>query len=472
MPKKVMKWVRVRYAVGALTAVTMLGAQAAPALAVELPPAATGVIAEKASERAEGQTGPDDVRAKAAPVSVEATVDSAAAGVTITWTLPEDNDAEVAFRLHGTTDIECPVKATASGTCELSAVPVGDYTVQFNEAGNGWVSADVNVDVPVAPPAAVTVKPTVHGLSVSWEPSPTPGVNRYVAMAAEGRTETAGCESMTGCTITGLAYTQHLVYVQALLGNDVSSWASVNATPLPETPAAPTGVTAKVSGPNAITISWKPVTSKYGVPIKYMGAIGTENWGRGCWEEPRNALSCTVDGLPAGASYTVTAYAIGDVMSEPGRAAAKLAIPLPSSPPADAPRLKPGRGATDPVAGGRITFSGNGYRPFSTVVLAIYSEPVVLGSAKVEADGAFTATVTLPEGYVGDHTLLASGVGADGKPRYMTLALGIGGSGGGGGGLPVTGPSIVLWLLLAAGLIGGGGAILVAARPRKAIAAA
>jgi hypothetical protein len=330
------------------------------------------------------------------------------------------------------------------------------------------VSTDVNVDVPVAPPAAVTVKPTVHGLSVSWEPSPTPGVNRYVAMAAEGSRETAGCESMTGCTITGLAYTQHLVYVQALLGNDASAWATVDATPLPETPAAPTGVTAKVSGPNAITISWNAVTSKYGVPIKYRGAVGTGNWSRSCRDEPTSALTCTVDGLPAGLAYTVTAYAVGDVRSGPGRAAAKLTIPLPSSPPADAPRLRAGQGSANPMPGGRITVSGSGYQPLSPVVLAIYSEPLVLGSAKAAADGTFTATVTPPDGYTGRHTLLASGVDADGDPRYLTLRLEISAAGGGGG-LPVTGPPIALLLLLGAVLVGGGGGILIATRPRKAI---
>jgi hypothetical protein len=411
---------------------------------------------------------PGEVQARAVPSTVEATVDGDAARVTITWTLPANNAAEVAFRLQGPTTIECAGTATASGSCTLTAVPPGDYDVQYDDDGNGWVDAGVGAEVPLAPATEVTVTPTVHGLRVSWKPSPSPGVTRYVAMAAEGRTETAGCEALAGCTITGLAATQHLVYVQALTGDHAARWAVVYATPLPEKPAAPTGVTAKVSGPNSITISWNPVTSKYRVPIRYMGAVGTENWGRGCWDEPRKALSCTIDGLPAGTSYTVTAFAVGDVTSEPGRAAAKLTIPLPSSPPAGAPRMKPGRGSADPVAGGRITFSGSGYQPSSTVVLAIYSEPVVLGSATAEADGTFTATVTLPDGYAGEHTLLASGVDADGDPRYMTLALDIGA--GGGGGLPVTGPPIVVLLLLGAGLIAGGG-LLAATRPRKAVAA-
>jgi titin len=505
-----------RYVVGALAVATVLGGQAAPASATDRPAAAASEkafekAARKASERvareaeakavreaeakasrkaqakaareaeakvsrraeakarAKAAAKPDDVQARDVPSPVEATVDDDAASVTITWTLPEDNAAEVAFRLQGTTNIECPETATASGSCSLTEVPPGDYDVQYDEDGNGWVDAGVGAEVPVAPPAEVTVTPTVHGLSIAWEPSASPGVTGYVATAAADGDDPATCSSMDGCAITGLDYQPYAVSVVAKVGEVTSAAATVDATPLPETPAAPTGVTAKLSGPNAITISWNAVTSSYGVPIKYMGGIGTDNWGRGCWDEPMNALTCTVDGLPAGTSYTITAFAIGDVMSEPGRAAAKLTIPLPSSPPADAPRMRPGRGATDPVAGGRITFSGSGYQPFSTVMLAIYSEPVVLGSANVEADGTFTATVTLPDGYAGDHTLLASGVDADGNPRYMTLAVDIGA--GGGGGLPVTGPPIVILLLLGAGLVGGGGAVLVAARPRRAAAA-
>jgi hypothetical protein len=138
MRNKVMpERVRMRYAVGALTVVTVLGAQAAPALAAEPSPAATGAVAGTAAGK---------VEQRAAPLTVEAAVDAAAASVTITWTLPADNDAEVAFRLHGETDIECPVPATASGSCELTAVPVGVYTVQFDEAGDGWVPTDVNVE--------------------------------------------------------------------------------------------------------------------------------------------------------------------------------------------------------------------------------------------------------------------------------------------------------------------------------------
>ncbi|MCA2218535.1 fibronectin type III domain-containing protein [Jidongwangia harbinensis] len=398
------------------------------------------------------------------------TVDGQAATVTIAWTLPDENTAAVGFRLNGDTTIECAETATASGSCQLTEVPPGSYAVEYREDEGSWTDADADADVPVAPPVAVTATPTLHGLTVAWGPSPSPGVTGYVATATPVGGEPVSCQSTTGCALTGLTYREYTVSVVAKTAGPESEGATVAATPLPETPPAPTGVTAKLSGPNAITISWKPVTSALGVPIKYMGGIGAENWGTGCWDEPRDALTCTVDDLPAGTAYTITAYAIGDVMSEPGRAAAKLTIPLPSSIPDGAPPMRSDLDGADPAAGDSITISGTGYQPYSTVLLAIYSEPVTLGSATVEDDGTFSATVKLPDGYVGEHSLLASGTGLDGKPRYMQLALTI--AAGGGGGLPVTGTPVALLLALGAGLVLGGGGLLTASRPRRALTTA
>jgi hypothetical protein len=513
-----------RCALGVLAVAAVLGIQAAPASAVERHPAAATTAADgaagKAVTKAVGKAGSaatgtatakanshakakasshakakaqrsathgargaaarvtaahtGDVQGRSAPSTVYATVDGDAATVTLTWTLPDENTAEVGFRLNGPTTIACPGTATAGDSCQLSDVPPGQYAVEYQEDSDGWVDADVSADVPVAPPADVTVSPSVHGLTVAWEPSASPGVTGYVATATPvdgGDGEPAHCASMSGCALADLSYQAYTVGVVATVDSAESEPATVDATPLPETPASPTGVTATLSGPNAITISWHAVTSAYGVPIKYMGGIGAENWGEGCWDQPMDALTCTVDGLPAGTSYTITAFAIGDVMSEPGRAAAKLTIPLPSSVPAGAPRMKSDLRGADPVRGGKFTITGNGFQPFSTAVLAIYSTPVVLGSAIVKADGTFSATVTLPDGYIGSHTVLASGVDVNGAPRYMTLAVSIAEAGGGAGGLPVTGSPVVLLLILGAGLVIGGGGILVATRPRRPVAA-
>src|SRR3954451_11010330 len=67
------------YAAGVLAA-TALGVQAAPAFAVDRPLAAAR---------------PGDVQARSAPSTVDATVDGDMAAVTITWTLPDENTAEL-----------------------------------------------------------------------------------------------------------------------------------------------------------------------------------------------------------------------------------------------------------------------------------------------------------------------------------------------------------------------------------------
>jgi hypothetical protein len=439
--------------------------------------AAAGPLADTArpaADRADAAAvnvavAPAGVRVESAPSAVEATVDADAATVLISWTLPDDNVAEVGFRLHGATNLPCPDTYTSSGTCDLTEVPAGTYTVQYREDGGDWQDAGASAEVPVAPPTNVTLTPTVHGLTVDWDPSASPDVTGYVATATpvepSSDSESDGCASLTGCAITDLSYQEYSVSVVAQIDDAQSEPATAQDTPLPEIPAAPTGVTATVSGPNAITLSWNAVTSDYGVPIKYMGGVGTTNWGLGCWDEPMDALTCTVDGLPAGTTYTITAYAIGDVMSDAGHAAANVTIPLPSSVPANAPSMDSNLGGEDPVAGGQITISGDGFQPFSTIVLAIYSAPRILGTATAGAGGAFSKTLTLPDAYLGSHTLVASGLDPSGEPRYMTLSVVI--AAGGAGGLPVTGSPVALLLLIGSSLVTVGGGILFGCRPRR-----
>jgi hypothetical protein len=221
-----------------------------------------------------------------------------------------------------------------------------------------------------------------------------------------------------------------------------------------------------MTGPNAITISWHAVTSDYGVPITYIGAVGTDNWGTACWDAvPRDALTCTINGLPLGTTYTITAFAAGDVSSDAGRAPATVTLSLPSSVPANAPSMDSDLGGDDPVQGGTIVVSGDGFQQDSTVVLALYSAPLVLGTATADADGAFSMTLTLPDGYVGNHTILASGVDPDGEPRFLTLSIDV--VAGEGGGLPATGGPVALLLLLGATLVAAGGGILLGCRPRS-----
>lgn len=76
------------------------------------------------------------------------------------------------------------------------------------------------------------------------------------------------------------------------------------------------------------------------------------------------------------------------------------------------------------TAGGQITLSGNGWKAGSTVTLTLHSDPVSLGTATVDASGAFTKTVTIPaDTTAGTHTISISGTDPAGAPRTVSLTI-------------------------------------------------
>ena len=79
-----------------------------------------------------------------------------------------------------------------------------------------------------------------------------------------------------------------------------------------------------------------------------------------------------------------------------------------------------------PAAGGTLTASGTGYAPDSNINLTIESTPLLLTSATAGASGAFSAQVTIPASYSGQHTLLATGTDPQGSVRVLTATIEVG----------------------------------------------
>jgi LPXTG-motif cell wall-anchored protein len=80
--------------------------------------------------------------------------------------------------------------------------------------------------------------------------------------------------------------------------------------------------------------------------------------------------------------------------------------------------------STTVTAGGQITLSGNGWKAGSTVTLTLNSTPVALGTATVDASGAFTKTVTIPaDTAAGTHTITVSGTDPAGAPRTVSVTI-------------------------------------------------
>lgn len=129
------------------------------------------------------------------------------------------------------------------------------------------------------------------------------------------------------------------------------------------------------------------------------------------------------------------------------------------------------------TAGGRTTVSGAGFAPQTPVVVGIYSSPTKLSTVTTDSTGAFTASVKLPKGLSGAHTLAAIGTTQAGASWTLTRAVtitaavttrptpgmtttpGTGGSGSGsgnGGTLAATGATVGAM----APLVGGAGLAL------------
>ena len=69
----------------------------------------------------------------------------------------------------------------------------------------------------------------------------------------------------------------------------------------------------------------------------------------------------------------------------------------------------------DPSAGAPVTIRATALVPGTDVVATVYSEPVVLLTGTVGADGVFEAVANLPDGLEpGSHVLVVSGEGPNG----------------------------------------------------------
>jgi hypothetical protein len=294
-------------------------------------------------------------------------------------------------------------------------------------------------------------------------------------VAASGGSYAIGASAATG--LVGLA-------------NGVGSSGITVSGPV-GTPGAPTSVAATADD-SSVVVTWAPPASGAAV-TKYRvtaspGSASCETTG----------LTCVLGGV-AGTRYTVSVVALGagDVAG-PAATAESDTVGTPDvapAPPTTPFRLTTTDGAiTRAETGQDVTVLGNGFLPFSTATVVIYSTPTVLGTVTTNGAGAFSKQVTIPATLpAGAHTLVAYGMDTSGNPRSMTLAItvaaassgsGSGTSAGGAaiggaqsttaahtrtGALAYTGAGIPIGTatLVATGLLASGGALLLLARRRR-----
>lgn len=132
-----------------------------------------------------------------------------------------------------------------------------------------------------------------------------------------------------------------------------------------------------------------------------------------------------------------------------------------------------GLSTTAPCAGGTMSASGSGFGAGESVSLVLNSEPQSAGTVQADADGRFSASVTIPAGLTGRHVLTATGAstGSVTSGSFTIVAscdaTPVAAQGSSGGGLAYTG---VPAYALAAGailLLLGGAVLLFLGRRRS-----
>ncbi|WP_223692683.1 beta strand repeat-containing protein [Leifsonia poae] len=160
-------------------------------------------------------------------------------------------------------------------------------------------------------------------------------------------------------------------------------------------------------------------------------------------------------------------------------------VPLPLITPTASGPLAGVPGAVKP--GDTLTLTAAGFAPDAPVSFGIYSAPTLLTVVNADATGTATATVTIPAGFTGAHSLVAAGIAPDGSVRYLRTDITLpsapvtpggtggtasGGTGSGtagtnGGELPDTGLDVSGLALLALLLLAAGAAVALRRRPRN-----
>jgi hypothetical protein len=133
--------------------------------------------------------------------------------------------------------------------------------------------------------------------------------------------------------------------------------------------------------------------------------------------------TATIAGVPAAGA---TSASVSITATNAAGVGAPIAVRVTVSPaaaiglPADVPfTLVTLEGVPASVAQGQvITVSGGGFAAGAPVTVGIYSTPTALASVTADGAGRFAATITIPRDYLGAHSIVASGVAAEGAPRF------------------------------------------------------
>ncbi|MER7006182.1 hypothetical protein ABT297_24495 [Dactylosporangium sp. NPDC000555] len=375
-------------------------------------------------------------------------------------------------------ELSVPVTSAIAGHYEVDNTSVVDTSgvvarIQCAERGRAEVSCGATLDVEAKGQTVDFTQPANSSVSKHTVP--------LVATASSGLPVTFTSSTPLVCTVSGATATlvdAGTCTIAADQAGDPTYSAATQVTRSFTVSGAtppPTSVVA-TGGPSSISVTWQAPGDLSGVT----GYTAIANPGPAtCSTTSATATTCVMGGT-AGVTYTVTVVTnnqSGDsVASGPSNAATPTAPAIPSTPPDTNLTLTTDQGLiTTAEPGQNIVVIGTGFMPHSTATIVIYSTPIELGTVVTDGQGNFSKPVRVPPDLAaGGHVLVATGIGPNGQPHSLKMAItvqaqGGGGSGGGGGGgdLAVTGAPIAALLQLGMAAVFGGGTLLLTGRKRR-----
>ncbi len=120
---------------------------------------------------------------------------------------------------------------------------------------------------------------------------------------------------------------------------------------------------------------------------------------------------------------------------------------------------------TDPTPGQPFVISVTGATPGDAIEFVLHSQPVTLGTFTAAADGTAGGSVTIPSGFSGQHTVIATDK-TTGQTWSIGLTLASAPVDSGNSNLPNTGTAIVGLGVLVLVLLAGGAGLLLLGRRR------
>lgn len=365
--------------------------------------------------------------------------------IAVSWTAPDQVDRVAHYRATASPgDAYCETATNTDTECVITGLTnLTSYTVTVTAVGTtGLGDATSRPSARVRPTAGAPGSPTavqaVGGdttATISWTAPANAGdgIVRYTASTVDGKV-TRSCTTPNGtttsCTLTGLTNSTTYQVTVVSIGRAASGYSAPSAA-VAVTPRTPPGVPKSVTatgGAKSIVVNW--VSGGAGDGLSGFTATATGGTAPLTCTGLATATTCTISAVTPGV-YTVSVVANGTQTGIKSAASAGVDVTallaLAPAPPSTLPTttLVLTTSATSAKAGGTVTVSGNGYAPYTQVVVGLYPGAGKLGTAVTNANGEFSVAVTIPANTtLGAKTLLVGGQPPTGTAlRYLKAAF-------------------------------------------------